>query len=100
LRTRQPSSSTRLGLGRAQQLSDVIALDVLGKVEARDVLSDDLVRPVSFDALRTVVPGDDVPVRSEHEDRVVLYALHQQAKALFGRADQGAEPRRDRRFGA
>ena len=55
----------------------------LRRIEGREVLADDLVGGVALDALGAGVPGRDVAVRIEHEDRVVLHALDQQAEALL-----------------
>ena len=54
----------------------------LGRVEAREMLSDDLVGAVALDALGADVPGADAAVHVQHEDGVVLDALHQETKAL------------------
>src|SRR6185312_13523328 len=61
--------------------------EVLGRVEAREMLADDLVGKIALDALRTGVPARDAPRAVEHEDRVVGHALHQPAELLLGAAD-------------
>src|SRR5206468_5742284 len=65
--------------------------DLLGRVEAREMLADDLGRGVALDALGTGVPARDAAVRIEHEDRVVDDALHHQAEASLAlREERGA----------
>ena len=55
---------------------------VLGRVEDRDVLADDLARLVALDALGAKVPGQDVAIGSHQEDRVVGDRLDQETKRL------------------
>src|ERR1700694_3181425 len=57
--------------------------DVLGAVEPREMLADDLARLVALDAARAGVPARDHAVRAQHVDGVVLDALHQQPEALL-----------------
>ena len=59
------------------------ALARLLRIEGREMLADDLGGFVALDALRAAVPGGDVAVGIEHEDRVVADALDEQAKALL-----------------
>jgi hypothetical protein len=56
---------------------------VLLCVEAREVLSDDLFAAITLDAFGSAVPSRDSSLRIEHEDRVVLYRLHQQLEMPF-----------------
>src|SRR6185503_15251959 len=58
----------------AQLLRGPIALDVLGRVENRKVLADDLLRAVLLDQRRTGVPARDMAVLVENEDRVIPHA--------------------------
>ena len=67
------------------------ALDGLLRVEAGEVLADDLVGLVALDPLGPGVPGGDVALRVEHEDGVVLDALDQQPEPLL--AQPRASPR-------
>src|SRR5262249_38510734 len=53
------------------------------RVELREVLSDDLLRAITVDALGADVPGLHEPVRIQHEDGEVLHALDEQTEALF-----------------
>src|SRR5204863_991283 len=54
--------------GGLQPPRGLTAANVLRGVEAREMLADDLLRPVPFDALRAGVPGEDIPPRVEHEE--------------------------------
>src|SRR5215208_5271249 len=67
----------------AQLFVRVPAFDVLIGVEDREVLSDDLLGLIALDALGAWIPGGDVPFGVEHEDGVVLDALHQEPEALL-----------------
>src|SRR5205823_9708445 len=58
-------------------------VDVFLRIEQREVSSDDFARLVSVDALRAVVPADDVAARVEHEDAVIPHALNNETKALL-----------------
>src|SRR6185295_19396403 len=55
----------------------------LGRIELAEVLADDLRGAVALDPLGAGVPGENVAVGIEHENGVVLDALHQKAKALI-----------------
>src|SRR6185295_7300413 len=55
----------------------------LGRIELAEVLPDDLRSAVSLDQLGAGVPRCHPAVGVEHEDGVVLDALHQKAKALL-----------------
>ena len=84
LRTRQPSSSKRpSAVATCSSCSGQPLSTASCGIEAREVLADDLVGAVALDALGAGVPGRDVAVGVEHEDRVVLDALDQQAEALL-----------------
>ena len=72
-----------LGLRNAQLHVGFPGGDVLGCVEAGEMLAEDFLRPVALDALGTGVPAGDAPLRIEHEDRVVLDAFHHEAKAFL-----------------
>src|SRR5471032_2601989 len=47
-------------------------------IEDAEILPDDLVRRIALDGLRPRVPGRDVPLGVEEEDRVILHGCHQQ----------------------
>src|SRR5690606_11463259 len=64
----------RLGPPRAEGLL---------RIERRKVLSDDLRGSIALDALRADVPADDVPLRIQAEDRVILHAIHEQPKQVL-----------------
>src|SRR5262249_37934184 len=63
--------------GGLQALLRFAALRVFGRVEAREVLADDLRRLVALDALGAGVPGQDDAVRVEQVNGVVADALYQ-----------------------
>ena len=67
-----------------KSLSGAPRLHVLGAVEDREVLADDLFGPIALDALRAGVPADHVAVRVEEEDGVVLDARDQPPEGLLG----------------
>ena len=72
---------------RALQLALALAgADLLVVVELREVVADDLARLVALDPLGAGVPGHDAAARVEHEDRVVLDRLDQQAEARLALA--------------
>ncbi len=48
------------------------------------MLAHDLVRAVALDAFRAGVPTDDMPLGIEHDDGIVLDAVHQQAETVVG----------------
>src|SRR5258707_880314 len=56
---------------------------ILLRIEAREVLSDDLFGAITLDAFGSAVPSRDSSLRIEHEDRVVLDCLHQQLELLL-----------------
>ena len=58
----------------------------LGRVEPGEMAADDLVGAIALEALRAGVPGENVPLGIEHEDRVVAHAVHEEAKALLALA--------------
>jgi hypothetical protein len=60
------------------------ALDVLGRVEGREVAADDLVGVVALDPLGSGVPGGDPALDVEDEDRVVGLGLDEQAQLIRG----------------
>src|SRR5262249_29421173 len=69
--------------GRDFQLPLALAGErVLLGIEAREVLSDDLVRSVALDPLGAGVPRGDVALGIEHEDGVVLDAFDEELEPL------------------
>ena len=64
------------------------ALDLLRRVEAREMLADDLGGGVALDALRAGVPARDAALGIEHEDGVVDDALHHQPEAPLAVGEQ------------
>src|SRR5204862_2401193 len=60
-----------LGFGDGQEALGLAALDVVGRIEAAEVLADDLVACVALQALSPWVPTRDDPVGVEGEDRVL-----------------------------
>src|SRR5581483_4865197 len=67
----------------AQVLVRTVGGDVFRREEPRVGLADDLIGPVSLDALGPRVPAGDVPAPVEHEDRVVPHALDQEPERLL-----------------
>ncbi len=67
-----------LGARRFQPTRRLAARDVLRRVEAGEVLADDLAVGVALDALAAGIPAADVAVRIEHVDGVVGNAADQQ----------------------
>ena len=66
-------------------------------MEAGDGEAEDLLRAVADEALRARVPAEHVALRVQHQDRVFLDPVHEQAEALLAQAQVvvGAlEPRR------
>src|SRR4051812_19242060 len=45
--------------------------------------ADDFLRCIALDPSSAIVPARDVPVGVEHEDRVVLHALNEEAEPLL-----------------
>src|SRR5207248_6767668 len=60
------------------------AAGLLLGVEDAEVAADDVVRRVALDPLRPGIPGDDPPVRVEHEDGVVADPGNQEPEHLLG----------------
>jgi hypothetical protein len=58
-------------------------VDGVLRVEAREVLPDDLLGPVALDPFGPRVPGGDVALRVEHEDGVIEDAFHQEPEPLL-----------------
>ena len=84
LRTRQPSSSKRPSpAATSSSCAGQPRATASRRIEAREVLADDLVGPVALEPLGPGVPGEDVASRVEHEDRVVPDALDEEPKALL-----------------
>ncbi|HEY2819254.1 MAG TPA: hypothetical protein VGK44_19200 [Casimicrobiaceae bacterium] len=52
------------------------------------MLTDYFVRLVALDELRSGIPGQNISLRVEHEDRVVSYAFDQQAKRRLARVER------------
>src|SRR5439155_20499097 len=67
-------------------------LDIFRGIEERDVLADHLAGLVALDPLRTLVPGQDVPIRPDQEDRIVQDSINQEANRLrsVGEVGEGA----------
>ena len=82
--TRQPSSSnTPVSVATFEFVLGQSACERFGGVEARKVLADDLVGSVSLEALGAGVPGENVAVGIQHENRIVPHALDEQPEALL-----------------
>ena len=61
---------------------------VLLRIEAREVLPDDLRGRVAFHALGAGIPAHDASLGIEHENGVILHAADQQTEPLFAFAQQ------------
>ena len=61
-------------------------LHLFGKIEAREMLADDFVRPVSFDTFGARIPADHRAVRVKHVDRVIGHTSNEDAKLFFAPA--------------
>ena len=86
-----------LGGGHLQLPLRLPALDVLARVEAREMLSQDLLRLVAGDALGARVPARDAAFGVEHENRVVDDAFDHEPEAplAVGEHALGARARGD-----
>ena len=60
--------------------------------DAGKMLTDDLIRRVSLDPLRTGVPGCDIAARVEHVERVIRHAFDQCAQLVFVGLLRGRQP--------
>jgi hypothetical protein len=47
------------------------------RIEAREVLADDFVNLVAFDAISAFISTNDLPLRVQHEDRIILLTFDQ-----------------------
>ena len=74
------------GLGDLEFVGGPTPVDGLLRVEAGEVLADDLVGLVPLDALGPGVPRGDVALRVEQEDGVVLGPFHQEPEPLLAPA--------------
>jgi len=54
-----------------------------GGVKTGKMLADNLASGVTLEALGPGVPGHDVPVRVQHENRVIAYAVYEEPITLF-----------------
>src|SRR2546426_643166 len=62
----------------AQLLLGLAPLSVFSRIKAGEMLADDLIWAITLNLFCPPVPTDDMPQGIQHENRVVLYALHQQ----------------------
>src|ERR1700733_3173390 len=60
---------------------------VFFRVETRKMLSDDLSTRIAFDSFCSWVPVGDMPLRIEHEYRVIDDALHERPKRSLARLE-------------
>ena len=80
LRTRQLSSSQRpLDGGDFPDSPPACTRSISSPAcrNAKKILADNLLGPITFNFLRSLVPGLDASVRIEHEDRIILDLGHQ-----------------------
>ena len=80
-------------LGAPQLLARPVARLRFGRVEAGEVAADDFIGAVALESLGAGVPGQDLPLRVEHEDRVVAHALDEQAKHVAAVGHAGLRTR-------
>src|SRR5215216_1289266 len=59
------------------------ALQILFRIEDREMVSYNLFMVVALDVVRPFVPAGHLTIRIEHEDRIVFHALHQQTKPFL-----------------
>src|SRR5215216_2630505 len=59
------------------------ALQILFRIEDREMVSYNLFMVVALDVVRPFVPAGHLTIRIEHEDRIVFDALHQQTKPFL-----------------
>src|SRR5882724_10866047 len=52
------------------------------RIKFRKMLPNDFVSRITFDALRTGIPGRNPALRIQHEDSVIFYTGHQKPKLL------------------
>src|SRR2546430_1487707 len=80
------------GTGDFEIVLRLTILLVLGRIEEREMLADDLVRPVAHDALRPGVPGANIPRWAEHEHRVIRDVADEKGQLLRSacEVDRGA----------
>src|SRR5215831_9096731 len=69
--------------GLSQRTLGDIRVAVFGRIELTEVLSDNLLRRVSLDALGTGIPGCDISGGVELEDRIVDHRLDESPVAPF-----------------
>ena len=76
----------------AQLLLGLAPLAVFRRIKAGEMLADDLIWAITLNLFCPPVPTDDMPQGIQHENRVALYALHQQPEAFFARASHVLGP--------
>ena len=74
---------TSLPLGRVEGAGGFAGGAIFLRVETREMLADDLLRPVALDAFRAGIPAHDLAVGIEHVDRVVDHALDEQPQLFL-----------------
>ncbi len=82
-------SDAQAGRGRSRG-------DRFRRVEAGEVLADDLLRLIPLDLLGTVIPARHATAGVEHENGVIAYAAHEEAEPLFAQSQRllGGDPLR------
>src|SRR3546814_1934509 len=65
-----------------------VAADTVVRIKHRKMPTGDITAAIAGALLRTKVPADDIAIRIEHEDRVVLDAIDKQAEALLAQTQQ------------
>src|SRR5205085_287884 len=72
-----------VGLGIAQLVLGLALLNILLRVEAGKVLTDNLFGPIPLDALSADIPADHISPRVQHKNSIIGNPLNKQAKTLL-----------------
>ena len=59
---------------------------VFGRIEDREVFTNNFVGTIALDALGTTIPRRDVAICVEHEDPVIRHVFNHQPESFFARA--------------
>src|SRR5438105_3099642 len=76
-----------LGDRHFQSILWLADLNVFRSIKDREMLANNVFLPIPANSLRSEVPTHDGTFCVEHENRVVLHALHQQAKPFLTDAE-------------
>src|SRR2546429_578729 len=76
-----------LGDRHFQPVLWLAGLNVFRSIKDREMLANNVFLPIPANSLRSEVPTHHAAFGVEHKNRVVLHALHQQAKPFFADAE-------------